>query len=63
MGAIERNGYRFQPEYSIINKKGAIHVYHKGRFVEEIKFDFDEKYPDHNEIEKMVDDYCIEKNI
>lgn len=63
MGAIERKDYRFQPEYSTINKKGAIHVYHKGEFVEEIKFDFDEKYPDHDDIEKMVDNYCTENNI
>lgn len=63
MGAIERNHYSFQPEYSMINKKGAIHVYHKGDFVEEIPFQFHEKYPDHDEIEKMVDHYCTEKNI
>lgn len=63
MGAIERNDYRFQPEYNIINKKGAIHVYHKGDFVEEIIFPFHDKYPDHDDIEKMVDDYCTEHNI
>ncbi|WP_186312796.1 DUF5370 family protein, partial [Bacillus pumilus] len=27
MGAIERNGYTFEPEYSVTRQNGAIHVY------------------------------------
>lgn len=27
---IERNGYRFEPEYSVFEQSGAIHVYRKG---------------------------------
>ncbi|MDF2910779.1 MAG: hypothetical protein K0Q56_1660 [Sporolactobacillus laevolacticus] len=29
MGAIERSGYRFVPEYSVIQQSGAIHVYER----------------------------------
>ncbi|MDM5335891.1 DUF5370 family protein [Fictibacillus enclensis] len=25
MGAVERNEYRFEPEYSVINQNGAIY--------------------------------------
>ena len=38
MGAIERNGYRFEPEFSVIEQNGAIHVYNKGKFIEEVQF-------------------------
>lgn len=58
MGAIERSGYVFEPEYSVINQDGAIHVYHKGEFVEEIKFSFDGEAPDLHKIEKIIDEYC-----
>jgi len=40
IGAIERNGYLFEPEFSVISQNGAIHVSHNGRFIEEIRFDF-----------------------
>ncbi|GLB61264.1 hypothetical protein NCCP133_33940 [Cytobacillus sp. NCCP-133] len=40
MGAIERSGYRFEPEFSVISQNGAIHVYHNGDFIEEITFEF-----------------------
>ncbi len=63
MGAIERNGYRFEPEYSVINKKGVIHVYYQGNFVDEIKFYFDEEHPEHDKIEKLVDEYCQKRQI
>ncbi|MDQ0154614.1 YbxH family protein [Robertmurraya andreesenii] len=63
MGAIERNGYRFEPEFSVISQDGAIHVYHKGEFIEEIKFDFNGKFPEPNLIEELVEDYCEERNI
>jgi hypothetical protein len=61
MGAIERNDYRFEPEFSVINQNGAIHVYHHGEFVEEIRFNFRGEFPEPNLIEELVEDYC-EKN-
>lgn len=63
MGAIERNEYRFEPEYSIIEQNGAIHVYHNGSFIDEIRFSFPGKFPELDQIEKMVDQYCQERGI
>ncbi|MDP4084123.1 MAG: YbxH family protein [Bacillota bacterium] len=63
MGAIERSGYRFVPEYSIIQQNGAIHVYNQNKFIEEIKFDFSGKFPELDKIEELVDKYCDEHNI
>lgn len=63
MGAIERNGYRFEPEYSVIEQNGAIHVYNKETFVEEVKFSFSGKYPELDQIEQLVDEYCKERGI
>ncbi|RXI95526.1 hypothetical protein DS745_24035 [Anaerobacillus alkaliphilus] len=63
MGAIDRNGYRFEPEFSVINQKGAIHVSKNGKFVEEIKFEFHGEFPELNKIEELVDTYCEEHNI
>lgn len=58
MGAIERSGYTFQPEFSVVRQNGAIIVYHQGEFVEEIEFEFNGEYPDHDLI-----DYCFEHEI
>ncbi|MBS4217460.1 YbxH family protein [Bacillus sp. FJAT-49711] len=58
MGAIERDGYIFEPEYSVIEQNGAIHVYHNGEFLEELKFTFHGKYPEIDQIEQLVADYC-----
>ncbi|WP_251554635.1 YbxH family protein [Neobacillus muris] len=58
MGAIERNGYRFVPEYSVIQQKGAIHVYNEEKFIEEIKFEFSGNFPELDQIEELVDQYC-----
>ncbi|MCM3121628.1 YbxH family protein [Mesobacillus sp. AQ2] len=58
MGAIERSGYVFEPEYSVISQDGAIHVYYKGAFIEEITFSFEGEKPEPDKIEKLVDDYC-----
>jgi hypothetical protein len=58
MGAIERSGYVFEPEYSVINQDGAIHVYHKGEFIEEIKFSFEGEGPELERLEKLIDEYC-----
>jgi hypothetical protein len=58
MGAIERNGWMFETEFSVIQQKGAIHVYHHGDFIDEITFDYKGQFPNHDEIEKLVDIYC-----
>ena len=63
MGAIERNGYRFVPEYSVIQQNGAIHVYNAQDFIEEIKFQFQGKYPEFDHIQELVDEYCDKHNI
>lgn len=63
MGAIERNGYRFEPEFSVINQDGAIHVYLQGEFVEEIKFQFRGEFPEPNMLEELVEDYCERNQI
>jgi hypothetical protein len=60
MGAIEKNGFVFEPEFSVINQKGAIHVYQNGTFIEEIQFEFDGKFPEHDQIEELVSHYCFE---
>ena len=63
MGAIERNDFRFEPEYSVIHQNGAIHVYYMGAFIEEIKFSFSGKYPEPSTIEQLVDQYCEQHQI
>jgi hypothetical protein len=63
MGAIERSGYRFVPEFSVIQQNGAIHVYNKDQYIEEIKFDFSGKYPELDQIEDLVDRYCERHNL
>ncbi|TKC19340.1 YbxH family protein [Robertmurraya kyonggiensis] len=63
MGAIDRNGYRFETEFSVINQNGAIHVFHEGEFMEEIPFYFEGKFPEPNLLEELVEDYCEKHNI
>lgn len=63
MGAIERNGYRFVPEFSVTYQKGAVHVYRNGKYLDEITFDFSGKYPDVDQIEKLVEQYCKNNRI
>ncbi|MGG3563398.1 YbxH family protein [Neobacillus rhizosphaerae] len=63
MGAIERNGYRFVPEYSVIQQNGAIHVYKREDFIEEIQFKFLGNFPVLDQIEDLVDKYCDLHNI
>ncbi|WP_442593909.1 YbxH family protein [Neobacillus sp. D3-1R] len=63
MGAVERNGYIFEPEFSVINQKGAIHVYHNGSFVEELQFNFAGKFPEMDFIEGLIDGYCQKHQI
>ncbi|WP_138416800.1 YbxH family protein [Aquibacillus sediminis] len=63
MGAIQRNNFRFVPEYSVINQNGAVHVYQDGEFKEELTFTFEGKYPNQAKIESIVDDYCEQYDI
>jgi hypothetical protein len=63
MGAIERSGYRFVPEFSVIQQNGAIHVYNQDQFVEEITFQFYGKFPELDQIEDLVEEYCIQHNL
>jgi hypothetical protein len=63
MGAVERNGYRFEPEYSVIKQNGAIHVYNKGELLEEIKFSFSGDFPNLDQIEQLIDTYCNQRGI
>ncbi|MFT4415219.1 DUF5370 family protein [Fredinandcohnia humi] len=57
MGAIDRDGYRFETEYSVINQTGAIHVYQEGEFIKELPFSFTGEQPEPALIEKMVDKF------
>lgn len=63
MGAIERNGYRFEPEFSVTHQNGAVHVYREGEFIEEVPFSFSGEFPEHDQIEELVNHYCTEKGI
>ncbi|WP_085993231.1 YbxH family protein [Oceanobacillus senegalensis] len=63
MGAIERGGYRFEPEFSVIEQNGAIHVYNNGEFIDEVTFSFNGKFPELPQIEKLVDEYCEQHGI
>ncbi|MBC5636207.1 YbxH family protein [Ornithinibacillus sp. BX22] len=63
MGAIERSGYRFEPEFSVIEQNGAIHVYQDGQFIEEITFRFSGNYPEVDMIEELVEAYCEERGL
>ncbi|MCL6573303.1 MAG: YbxH family protein [Bacillus sp. (in: Bacteria)] len=63
MGAIERSGYRFVPEFSVIHQHGAIHVYNRENFIEEIQFQFSGKFPELDQIEDLVDHYCDQHQI
>ncbi len=63
MGALERSGYVFEPEYSVIGQDGAIHVYHQGKFIDEIKFSFYGEAPEASLTERLIDEYCEEQGI
>jgi hypothetical protein len=62
MGAIDRNGYRFEPEYSVIYQNGALHVYKAGTLIEEIPFTFQGEKPEPELIENLINDF-FEKEI
>ncbi|MGY3716495.1 DUF5370 family protein [Sutcliffiella cohnii] len=57
MGATEREGYVFETEYSVIQQKGAVHVYKKGHFISELPFQFEGNQPSSEQIENVIDQY------
>ncbi|MEH7382332.1 DUF5370 family protein [Bacillus sp. JJ1533] len=57
MGAIDREGYRFETEYSVINQNGAIHVYRDGDFIKELPFSFTGEQPEPALLEKIVESF------
>jgi hypothetical protein len=61
MGAIEQDGYIFKIEYSIVQQKGAIHVYREGMFIDELLFSFTGTKPDEHQIEALIDEYVEKK--
>lgn len=58
MGAVEGEGYVFEPEYSVINPKEAIHVYKDGSLIEEIKFEITGEAPMPQQVMQFIDLYC-----
>jgi len=63
MGAIDRSGFRFEPEYSVMLQKGAIHVYQKGEFLKEITFSFHVQKPEEAQIESLIEQFLSEQNV
>ena len=57
MGAIERNGYIFEIEYSQIDKMAALHVYENGEFVDELTFNYKGEMPEQEEIEEKIEQF------
>ncbi|WP_246943966.1 DUF5370 family protein [Bacillus pinisoli] len=57
MGAIERNGYMFETEYSVMQQKGAVHVYKEGQFVKELDFTFHGQSPEPKIIEELIENF------
>ncbi|OZM57510.1 hypothetical protein CIB95_07720 [Lottiidibacillus patelloidae] len=61
MGAIEREGYIFEMEYSEISKKGALHVYLNGECIEEMPFHYTDDVPSHSKVEMLIDQFLESK--
>ncbi|MBO9129130.1 DUF5370 family protein [Bacillus sp. 165] len=57
MGAIERDGYVFEVEYSVMLQKGGVHVYRNGEFLQELEFAFSGEQPQPAQIEELVDSF------
>lgn len=57
MGAIERDGYIFEVEFSQISKKAAIHVTKSGQFVSELTLPFKGIEPTQEQIEEKIEQY------
>lgn len=66
MGATERDGYRFEIEYSLIENTGALHVTNTtdGSFVRELPFDLIENQaPTQDQIEVMIDRFLQQDHV
>jgi hypothetical protein len=63
MGAIERDGYIFDIEYSVIQQKGALHVYRDGVLIDELTFTFAGEKPNEQQIETLIDHYIEQRTI
>lgn len=61
LGAIERDGFTFDVEYSVMLQKGAVHVYEAGKFVREIPFQFNGREPDPEKVEEIVNTFFEEE--
>lgn len=57
MGAIDREGYIFDVEFSQISKTAAIHVTKMGQFIREITFPFEGIEPTQEQIENKIEEY------
>ncbi len=67
MGAIERNGFMFEVEYSVMQQRGAVHVTNTkdGSFVREIPFSmYKQQSPTGEQIDGLIDGFLeeIDKN-
>lgn len=62
MGAIQRDGYMFEVEFSQIAKTAAIHVTRKGQFVDEITLPFKGNEPTQEQIEKKIGEFLNHNN-
>ncbi|WP_066174156.1 DUF5370 family protein [Bacillus marinisedimentorum] len=63
MGAIERNGFRFEVEYSVMQQRGAVHVTNTtdGSFVREISFSmYMQQSPTGDQIDGLIDGFLEE---
>ncbi|WP_102347535.1 DUF5370 family protein [Bacillus sp. Marseille-P3661] len=57
MGAIHREGYLFEVEFSQIAKTAAIHVSKNGQFKDELTFPFEGIEPTQEQIESEIERY------
>jgi hypothetical protein len=62
LGAIEREGYLFETEYSVMLQKGAVHVYKEGSFIKEIDFTFHGQQPEPRAIEELIEEFFEENH-
>ena len=61
LGAIQKSGYTFGVEYSVMQQKGAVHVYKDGEFIKELPFNFHGQDPDPAQIDEVVDAFLENK--
>ncbi|GGE48740.1 hypothetical protein GCM10011391_29460 [Pullulanibacillus camelliae] len=55
MGAIQRDGYTFDVEYSVVLQRAALHVYQDGTFIKEVPFAFSGQAPTQDDIDKSIE--------